>query len=166
MNKKLFVGVSIILSVLFLTQAAIVYAGKPETIYFYSDFGQFQVDDSQTILNDDGLPYIRQYWFSGTMYNPGFPAPVMGTFNSVDTFVYYYDRDGNLKYYKLTQKLTITTTAGDTLSIESKFKFIYGVPLDFQRPGSWTIVDGTGLLAGVSGRGEYLPPFRYWGKIS
>jgi hypothetical protein len=53
-----------------------------------------------------------------------------------------------------------------SLVIEAKLKFVYGVPTDFQRPGSWVIVEGTYLLVGTTGRGQMLLAFQFYGKIA
>lgn len=161
MKKKItVVGALAILGVLLLMQASTVYAAKPTSVYFYTDFGSFTIDDVSTIVNEDGSPAIQQFFISGVMH-----GDIGGDFSMVENRVYYYDREGNMNYWKSNYEIVIYTLEG-SLVIEAKLKFLYGVPTDFQRPGSWVIVEGTDLLAGTTGRGQMLLAFQFYGKIA
>jgi len=167
-KKKIAVfSILTILCVLFITQTSAVSAGKPTSIYFYAL--EWQIDDSNVIDNEDGLPWIGQFELSGSLtQGGGFFAPptVWATFTCVETIKFYYDRAGDLKYSKRTGVMELDIEgSSDTLTINFKFKIVPGVPSEFQDPGSWVIVDGTGIYAAVSGRGEYRFPFQFYGTI-
>ena len=162
-KKKIVIAALAILSVLFLTPA--VYA-KIEKIYFYSDFGDWWIVDSAVIFDEEGRPWIAQVTIGGVMYEPGVLGPPIpfGDFTSVDTIYYNYDHEGNMKYW--THNLVVTiSNGGDTLTIHATCKLVYDVPTDFQKLGTYKIVDGTGLWSAIAGRGEYKFPFQFYGTI-
>jgi len=165
-NRKILVGIAAILCVLFLTQTSAVYAAKPEKTYFFAPDGEWTIDDSSIIYNDDGTLRIGQFFLSGNMRKTGFFGPVWATFTCVETITYYYDSAGVLKYLLRDGLVTITIDAETTLIVDFKLKSVVGVPLEFQRAGSWVVVGGTGLYDGASGRGEYRFPFQFYGTLS
>ena len=168
MKKKIVVLSALtILCFLFLTLPSAVSAGKPTSIYFNAL--EYFIDDSDVIYNPDGTIAISQIDLSGSLtQGGGFFAPptVWATFTTVETRTYRYDKkSGTLDYTNMKGVMELSFDTGDTMTINYKIKTVIGVPSEFQRSGSWVIVDGTGIYAAVSGRGEYRFPFEFYGVI-